>query len=72
MVAFEISSYFKLVIFNFSKNDNHYSLGEYYYSFTGIPYATPPVSNMRFQEVEPRLGWHGDLDATQNKNACPR
>ena len=47
-------------------------LGEYFYSFTGVPYATPPISNMRFQEAEPRLGWHGDLDATQTKNACPR
>ena len=45
---------------------------EYYFSFTGIPYATPPVSNRRFEEAEPVLGWHGDLDATRPKRPCPR
>ena len=41
-------------------------------SFTGIPYATPPVSNRRFAEAEPVLGWPGELDATRSKAACPR
>merc|ERR1719232_676264 len=48
------------------------SAGEYFFSFTGIPYATPPVANRRFQEAEPFLGWHGDLDATRTKPPCPR
>ena len=41
-------------------------------SFTGIPYATPPVSNRRLSEAEPVLGWPGELDATRTKAACPR
>ena len=39
--------------------------GEYFFSFSGIPYATPPMGSRRLQETEPVYSWHGDLDATR-------
>lgn len=46
--------------------------GDYFFSFTGIPYASPPANNRRFQEAEPLRRWHGQLDATRYKAPCPR
>ena len=46
--------------------------GDYFISFTGIPYASPPANNRRFQEAEPVRRWHGELDATRKKTPCPR
>jgi len=46
--------------------------GEYFFSFSGIPYATPPMGSRRLQEAEPVYSWHGDLDATRPKLGCPR
>ena len=46
--------------------------GDYFISFTGIPYASPPANNRRFQEAEPVRRWHGELDATRKKMPCPR
>ena len=46
--------------------------GDYFFSFTGIPYASPPANNRRFQEAEPMRRWHGELDATRRKGPCPR
>ena len=46
--------------------------GDYYISFTGVPYASNPANNRRFQEAEPMRRWHGDYDATRKKGPCPR
>ncbi|XP_037035579.1 venom carboxylesterase-6-like isoform X1 [Bradysia coprophila] len=39
-------------------------------SFTGIPYAKPPVGNRRFEQSVPPEPWNATLDAFQYKNVC--
>ncbi|KAK4880590.1 hypothetical protein RN001_008736 [Aquatica leii] len=46
--------------------------GKEYRSFTGIPYAQPPVGELRFKMPEPAHPWEGILDATKNHGACPQ
>jgi len=49
-----------------------YDFGQYYYAFKGIPYAKPPVKELRFmapQEVDP---WTEMLDATEDGSLCPQ
>ncbi|KAK4880591.1 hypothetical protein RN001_008737 [Aquatica leii] len=46
--------------------------GKEYGSFTGIPYAQPPVGELRFKMPEPAHSWEGILDATKNHGACPQ
>lgn len=38
--------------------------------FLGIPYATPPVGELRFAPPEPAADWDGVLDATEFGPAC--
>jgi para-nitrobenzyl esterase len=38
--------------------------------FLGIPYAAPPVGNLRWVPPQPRGQWQGVLDATQFGNYC--
>ncbi|WP_414463740.1 carboxylesterase/lipase family protein [Hyphomicrobium sp. DY-1] len=40
--------------------------------FLGIPYAAPPVGNLRWQPPQPVKRWHGVLDATKFANTCPQ
>jgi para-nitrobenzyl esterase len=38
----------------------------------GIPYAAPPVGNLRWQPPQPVKRWKGQLDATHYANTCPQ
>jgi carboxylesterase type B len=40
-------------------------------SFLGIPYAAPPVGDLRFATPRPAQRWHGVRDATAYGNRCP-
>ncbi|HEU5367578.1 MAG TPA: carboxylesterase/lipase family protein [Ktedonobacterales bacterium] len=41
-------------------------------SFLGIPYAAPPVGNLRFKPPQPHAPWSGVLDATRPGSSCPQ
>jgi para-nitrobenzyl esterase len=41
-------------------------------TFRGIPYAEPPVGDLRWRPPEPRRGWRGVRDATQFGAHCPQ
>nr|XP_034829469.1 venom carboxylesterase-6-like [Maniola hyperantus] len=41
-----------------------------YNIFKGIPYAAPPVGNLRFQPPQPAARWKGIRNATQHGNIC--
>ncbi|MGY2085875.1 carboxylesterase/lipase family protein [Blastococcus sp. SYSU DS0539] len=43
-----------------------------YRLFQGIPYAAPPVGDMRFRPPAPAEPWEGVLDATTPGSACPQ
>ena len=40
--------------------------------YLGIPYAAPPVGDLRWRPPEPHARWHAPLDATQFGNHCPQ
>ena len=39
-------------------------------AFRGIPYAAPPVGDLRFRPPRPPLPWNGVLDATEFGASC--
>src|SRR5262245_60454498 len=41
-----------------------------YRLFPGIPYAAPPVGDLRWQPPRPAAPWRGTLDATQPRSQC--
>nr|AEE62682.1 unknown [Dendroctonus ponderosae] len=41
-----------------------------YYGFRGIPYAKPPVGDLRFEVPQPAEPWTGVLDATDDQDSC--
>lgn len=43
-----------------------------YYGFHGIPYAKPPLGDLRFKAPQPAEGWAGIRDATKRRAAAPR
>lgn len=43
-----------------------------YYGYKGIPFATPPVNELRFKAPEPIKPWTGTLDAFEYPPACPQ
>ncbi|KAF5299073.1 hypothetical protein FQR65_LT09431 [Abscondita terminalis] len=44
--------------------------GNTYYSFQGIPYAKPPVGDLRFKAPQPPDSWAGVKNATKEGNSC--
>lgn len=40
--------------------------------FLGIPYAAPPVGNLRWQPPQPVKKWKDTYDATEYKSTCPQ
>ncbi|MGE4093296.1 MAG: carboxylesterase family protein, partial [Candidatus Binatia bacterium] len=40
--------------------------------FLGIPYAAPPVGDLRWTPPQPYGRWHGLLKATNFGNSCPQ
>ncbi|KAJ8687541.1 hypothetical protein QAD02_023335 [Eretmocerus hayati] len=41
-----------------------------YHAFLGIPYAKPPIGDLRFRDPEPPERWHGIRDTTKYGNVC--
>ncbi|CAH4028842.1 unnamed protein product [Pieris brassicae] len=44
--------------------------GDSYYSFEGIPYAQPPVGDLRFKPPQPAKPWYGIRQAKAPGNVC--
>ncbi|XP_050296831.1 esterase E4-like [Anthonomus grandis grandis] len=44
--------------------------GDTYYKFLGIPYATPPVGNLRFKAPRSVDPWQDTRDCTKDGNVC--
>ena len=40
--------------------------------FLGVPFAAPPVGDLRFAPPQPHQAWNGTLDATKSKSSCPQ
>uniref|UniRef100_A0A6P7GRI0 Carboxylic ester hydrolase n=1 Tax=Diabrotica virgifera virgifera TaxID=50390 RepID=A0A6P7GRI0_DIAVI len=46
--------------------------GNEYYAFQEIPYAAPPVGDLRYQLPQSHPGWTGVLNCTNNTKVCPQ
>ncbi|XP_060801235.1 juvenile hormone esterase-like [Amyelois transitella] len=44
--------------------------GGKYFSFKGIPYAEPPIGDLRFRDPRPAKPWNGVHDATKHGSVC--
>src|SRR5262245_25950930 len=40
--------------------------------YRGIPYAAPPVGELRWKAPQPVAAWQGERDATNWPNRCPQ
>ncbi|KAI2474087.1 esterase B1-like [Diabrotica virgifera virgifera] len=45
--------------------------GDKFYSFSGVPYAKPPIGELRFKAPEPIESWEGVKDCTKEGWECP-
>ncbi|EFN64026.1 Esterase E4 [Camponotus floridanus] len=45
-------------------------LGSRYLAFKGIPFAAPPVNELRFKDPEPPASWEGIRDSSKNGDIC--
>lgn len=45
---------------------------EAFYSFEGIPFAKPPIGELRFKAPKPARKWSGIYDATKLRPVCPQ
>ncbi|CAB3259689.1 unnamed protein product [Arctia plantaginis] len=50
-----------------TRNDDN---GFTYYAFKGVPYAKPPIGELRFSVPQPPNSWEGIRDATKTCNIC--
>ncbi|XP_043214195.1 venom carboxylesterase-6-like [Amphibalanus amphitrite] len=46
--------------------------GKEYVAYKGIPYARPPVGELRFQPPQRHPGWRGVLDVKDHGSVCPQ
>ena len=46
--------------------------GTKFAKFTRVPFAEPPVGQLRFEEPVAKGPWEGEWDATQATPACPQ
>ncbi|KAF7264194.1 hypothetical protein GWI33_000484 [Rhynchophorus ferrugineus] len=44
--------------------------GHMFYSFSGIPFAQPPIGDLRWRSPKPSTNWEGVLDATHEGSCC--
>ncbi|XP_011870480.1 PREDICTED: esterase E4-like [Vollenhovia emeryi] len=44
--------------------------GDYYNAFRGIPYAKPPIGELRFKDPVPAEPWTGERDASKHGNVA--
>jgi len=49
-----------------------HDFGEYYYAFKGIPYAQPPVKDLRFKPPKEPKPWTDVLDTKDDGSVCPQ
>merc|ERR1711892_229636 len=49
-----------------------YDFGQYYYAFKGVPYAKPPVKELRFKAPQDVAPWNEVFDATEDGSLCPQ
>lgn len=44
--------------------------GRRFYAFSGLPYAQPPINDLRFEPPQPALPWRGIKDAKEHGPFC--